>query len=153
MQMPAPADAARHETAVRLQPLLVATLDLVLQVNQARWNTSGPGGHDARLHFAEIARALGELGGAIAERVVKLGEPADGRAEAILGMSPLAPLPSGWLSVEQASAQLARRMDALAKLAREQLSPIARLDSVSHGVVFRLAQIAGKYRWLLRAAA
>jgi len=139
------------DTGDRLQQILAATLDLGLQVKQAHWNLRGAGFRPVHLQLDEIADGLRDSADELAERAVTVGTPADGRSTTVAQTTPLEQLPAGPLGVADAVAGIAERLDAVAAVAREHLTPLGDADPASQDVVIALIRFVEKERWMLRA--
>ncbi len=141
----------REHVASILQDLLTDAIDLALNLKQAHWNIRGPQFRALHLHLDEADTQVREIADGLAERMVALDMPADGRARTVADDSSLAPFPPGLISCEEAIRHLVDQFDgaiAASRKARERLSEI---DAVSEDLVIQGLHVLEKQRWMLAA--
>lgn len=137
--------------AAQLQPILVDLVSLALNGKQAHWHVQGR-------HFISIHEQLDDLVSdvrthtdRIAERIVALGIPADGRAHTVADAS--AVFPEGFLADDKVLALIIERLDMAIDHAREALGPLDGIDLASQDLVIEALQMLEKHRWMFAASA
>ena len=66
-----------------LQETLIDLIDLGLQAKQAHWNVVGPRFRSVHLQLDDLVAFTRDFSDTVAERIVTLGDAADGSASAI----------------------------------------------------------------------
>ena len=138
--------------AEHLQPLLENLLALRLDVKQAHWNLQGPHFRDIHLELDELA---GELEGwidEVAERIVTVGHPADGRAATVANADSAGGFPGGFVRDLDAGSAIADGVDAVVAAGRGRLEALER-DLVSQDLVIGVLSGLEKRLWMLRSRA
>ncbi len=135
-----------------LQPLLENLLALRLDVKQAHWNLQGVHFRDIHLELDELA---GELDGwidEVAERIVTVGHPADGRAATVANAGVAGGFPAGFVRDLDAAARIADGVEAVVAAGRGRLEALER-DLVSQDLVIGVLSGLEKRLWMLRSRA
>lgn len=138
--------------AEHLQPLLENLLALRLDVKQAHWNLQGVHFRDIHLELDELA---GELDGwidEVAERIVAVGHPADGRAATVAKADTAGGFPAGFVGDLAAASTIADGLEAVAAAGRGRLEALER-DLVSQDLVIGVLSGLEKRLWMLRSRA
>jgi starvation-inducible DNA-binding protein len=141
------------EIAGLLQPLLVDLVALALNGKQAHWHVQGR--HFTQLHeqldvvVADARRAADQ----VAERVVALGVPVDGRPAAVATTSHLPELDHGFLDDDKVVREVLDQLDGVIKQGRQVLEPLAELDPISQDIVIEILRTLEKHRWMFAAQA
>ena len=138
-----------QEVATHLRPLLPHLLALALNGKQAHWHVRGR-------HFTPVHEQLDTLvadarqyADDVAERVVALGVPVDGRAHTVAEAEPS--FPEGFLSDDKVLSLIVEQLDAVIARAREALSPLEGVDLVSQDLVIEILSTLEKHRWMFEA--
>jgi starvation-inducible DNA-binding protein len=135
--------------AAQLQPTLLEMIDLANSAKQAHWNVSGPLFRPLHLEFDDISE-VGRTGADnIAERLVAIGVPADGRLATVVTGAGLGPFPPGQLDGDAAAQLIAKRMSVAADRIRERI-PLLEDDALSQDVLIQLGRELEKALWMLR---
>jgi starvation-inducible DNA-binding protein len=134
-----------------LQQTLVELIDLSLQGKQAHWNVSGPLFRSIHLELDEIVDVARLAADEVAERLVTVGVPPDGRAATIAAAAPFQPLPAGIISSERAVRAMGQLLDDLAERLGERIKLLAEPDPISQGILITIAENVEKRAWMLRA--
>ena len=140
-----------EKAAPMLQCALVDLIDLALQGKQAHWNLKGPNFRAVHLQLDEIIDHVRLASDEVAERLVTIGVPADGRAGAVAESTCLDAFPEGEISVQQAIALYADRMAAVSRGMREKIEAIADVDPVSQDMLIGITAPIEKQLWMLQS--
>ncbi len=146
-----PTSVSATDVASLLQPVLVDLLALTLNGKQAHWHVQGKlftQVHEQLDVLIEDARTYSDD---VAERVVALGAPVDGRAEAVAEETKLPSFPTGFLSDEKVVAAIVEQLDATIATARKALDELDKVDLVSQDIVIELLRALEKHRWMFAA--
>src|SRR5688572_4438657 len=95
-----PPDSLKQVSA-DLQDSLVELLDLTLTAKQAHWNITGPNFRPLHLQLDEMVAEYRTWSDLVAERIVTLGLPADGRPSAVAGSEAFQPFPASLVTDDQ----------------------------------------------------
>lgn len=142
---------ARTKTISALQTCLVDLIDLALQGKQAHWNVVGPNFRAVHMQLDEIIALAREGSDAVAERIVTLGDPADGRAALVAKNSRLEKYPEGLQSVPDTVTLVADRMAKVIAGLRESIATVGDLDPISEDLLIGQASGLEKYLWMVQA--
>jgi starvation-inducible DNA-binding protein len=141
------------EIAALLQPLLVDLVALALNGKQAHWHVQGR--HFTQIHeqldvvVADARRAVDQ----VAERVVALGVPVDGRPAAVASTTHLPDFDHGFLDDEKVVRGVLDQLDGVIKQGRQVLEPLGELDPISQDIVIEVLRTLEKHRWMFAAQA
>lgn len=142
---------ARNKTISALQSCLIDLIDLALQGKQAHWNVVGSNFRSVHLQLDEIIAAAREGSDAVAERIVTLGEPAEGRAATVAKNSRLEDFPAGLQSVSDTVTLIADRLMQTISGLRDGIEAVGDLDPVSEDLLIARASELEKYLWMVQA--
>jgi starvation-inducible DNA-binding protein len=142
---------ATAEAAVPLRPLLADLIVLSLHAKQAHWNVTGPQFRPLHEQFDAIATEARDAYDLVAERLLALGEPADGRMAALLERSGLEEMPAGALPGPKAVGLLLDRVEGVAARAREGIAALGESDPVTQDMVLGIVEGLEKQAWMLRS--
>lgn len=141
----------RQTAADILQGSLHNLIALALHLKQAHWNLNGPNFRSVHEQLDEIEAAVRGYADDVAERIVTLGFPADGRPQAVAQHNRLTPMDSGFMDdtsvVEALTADLANTV----RQAREPLARLGEVDPISEDLMIGLLGEVEKHAWMLRA--
>ena len=141
-----------NETVVKdLQATLVELVDLALLGKQAHWNVVGAHFRSVHLELDEIVDTSRLAYDRVAERLVTIGVPADGRAETVSTTSELAPYPAGFVSSTQTVELVGAAMDTIGGRMRERIARIGDVDPVSQDILIGTLDELEKAAWMLRS--
>jgi starvation-inducible DNA-binding protein len=141
----------RHRAAHQLQSVLVDILDLDLQTKQAHWNLRGPNFVGIHKMLDEFHATYQETIDQVAERILALGFPADGRAATIERGTNLDVFPEGFIEDHRAISILADHIGVAATKTRETQEAIGPIDAVSEDILIELLQNLEKHLWMLQS--
>lgn len=133
-----------------LQSILVNLIDFGLQVKQAHWNVRGSQFKSLHEAFDELAALNQKYVDDLAERLLALDHPADGRLSTVHSGSGLPEFPEGFVQGPIAASHLVESLGALSDLARKSLENVSQ-DPVSEDLVLDLLRDVEKQRWMLKA--
>ena len=134
-----------------LQPLVVNLTALSVDGKQAHWHVRGRnfiGIHELLDVYVEHTRAWADL---VAERVVALGLPVDGRIATVASSTTTPAYPDGFVSVEDTVANVVRQIDATLELLHKAIADLEEIDPSSQDVVIEIERGLVKDRWFLQA--
>ena len=134
-----------------LQSFLIELTDLALTGKQAHWNLQGP-------HFLTRHEQLDTLvndarlwSDEVAERIVAIGTPADGRVATVAEATPLTAFPAGFVADDKVVGLIVDRLDVIIERTRERISALGEVDPVSQDLVIGIQRDLEKYRWMWAA--
>jgi len=143
--------SVRARIAEAFQPLLATMLDLNLTLKQAHWNIRGSGFRSLHLHLDEIFETTQEFSDEIAERMVALDYPADGRAASVCKWTHLEAMPSGFVPVPAAARYVIAALDSTISALRQAQAAVADLDMPSEDLIIGMVRDLEKQRWMMHA--
>ena len=134
-----------------LQSFLIELTDLALTGKQAHWNLQGA-------HFLTRHEQLDTLvndarlwSDEVAERIVAIGAPADGRVATVAEATPLAGFPAGFVADDKVVGLLVDRLDTIIGRTNERIHALGEIDPVSQDLVIGIQRDLEKYRWMWAA--
>lgn len=143
--------SATPEVREALQSTLVDLIDLSLVAKQAHWNLYGPHFRSVHLHLDDVV-ALARTGSDdVAERLVTVGHPADGRTEEVAKTSKVRGIDAGPLGDDKVIAYIAEELQQVSNRIREQLPDIESPDPLTHDLLVGIATEIEKEAWMFRA--
>ena len=134
-----------------LQDTLVELLDLALQGKQAHWNVTGVNFRAIHLQLDEMIDEYRAWSDTVAERIVALGLPPDGRAGTIARAEAFSAFPTGFLTDEKVLSAFTDRLTVFAQRARQRMDRMGESDAVSQDILIDVVGGAEKQLWMLRA--
>ena len=141
-----------NQTVVKdLQATLVELIDLALLGKQAHWNVVGANFRSVHLELDEIIDMSRLAYDRVAERLVTIGVPADGRAETVSTSSELAPYPAGFVSATETVRIVTEAMDTIGNRMRQRIARIGDDDPVSQDILIGTLDELEKAAWMLRS--
>lgn len=142
---------SQTQTVSSLQSCLTDLIDLALQGKQAHWNVVGPNFRSVHTQLDDIIATARDASDAIAERIVTLTEPADGRAAVVAEKSRLSPYPEGLQSVADTVTLIADRMACVIEGLRAAIEKVGDLDPISEDLLISQASALEKHLWMVQA--
>lgn len=143
--------AMAGQVANQLRPVLVDLVALTLNAKQAHWHVEGR-------HFTQVHEQLDQLvadartySDEVAERIVALGMPADGRPATVAEQAALPPYAEGFQSDDKTVAGIVEQLDAAIERARATVRPLDEIDQVSQDIVIEVLRSLEKHRWMFAA--
>ncbi len=140
-----------EKVVAALQPCLYDLIDLALQGKQAHWNLTGARFRSLHLELDEIIESTRLASDDIAERIVALGAPADGRSSSVAESSRLDSFPEGMQSVESTLTNYADRLAAAIHGVRESITATGEHDPVSEDLLIGVSARLEKHLWMLQS--
>jgi starvation-inducible DNA-binding protein len=114
-----------------LQHSLVELIDLTLSSKQAHWNLNGPlfySLHELLDEFVEDYRKEADV---VAERILAVGNTADGRPKVVSNTADLATFPDGYISDYKVVDILSQRLNTVGQRLRDRINRLDDVDLVS----------------------
>lgn len=140
----------RQAATEPLQHTLVELIDLTLSTKQAHWNLNGPlfySLHELLDEFVEDYRDNADM---VAERILAVGNTADGRPKVVSNTADLPPFPEGYISDYRVVDVLSQRLNTVANRLRDRIDQLDDTDLVSQDVLIDLERDIAKHLWMLR---
>ena len=131
-----------------LQSFLVELTDLALTGKQAHWNLQGPlflTRHEQLDTVVDDARLWSDE---VAERIVAIGAPADGRVTTVAESTPLAGFPAGFVADDKVVGLIVDRLDTIIERTNERIRALGDIDPVSQDLVIGIQRGLEKHRWM-----
>lgn len=141
----------RAAVTSELQPLLVELVDLGLTAKQAHWNVTGPLFRPLHAQLDELADDARAWADQVAERVVALGVPSDGRIETVAAQTPLPAFPDGFVEDSKVVVAVVTRLDEIIGRTRSRIDRLGDFDLGSQDMVIAIATGLDKHRWMFAA--
>ena len=141
----------RAAVASELQPLLVELVDLGLTAKQAHWNVTGPLFRPLHAQLDELADDARMWADEVAERLVAIGVPSDGRIETVAAHTPLSAFPDGFVEDSKVVVAIVTRLDEIVGRIRSRVDRLAVADPVTQDMVIVIATGLDKHRWMFAA--
>ncbi|BDI23212.1 Dps family protein [Herbiconiux sp. L3-i23] len=134
-----------------LQPLVVNLTALSVDGKQAHWHVRGHnfiGIHELLDVYVAHTREWADL---VAERVVALGLPVDGRVQTVAASTTTPIYPDGFVSVEDTVANVVTQIDATLEVLHKGITDLEDIDVSSQDVLIEIERGLVKDRWFLQA--
>ena len=144
-------DDARKIVGEALQGTLVDLIDLSLLAKQAHWNLVGRRFRSVHLQLDEVVLAARNFSDLVAERLVTVGVPADGRSGTVARETGLPQLGEGWLGDDFVVSNLVELHAAVIQRMRERIAEVEDADAVSHDLLIQLTADLEKAHWMWQA--
>lgn len=139
------------KSARALQATLVELQALQLQTKQAHWNVSGtlfwPLHEMLDAHYTAIA-AMGDV---VAERLVAVGSPADGRPQAIIDEADLPEIAEGFVDDAWCLQFFSQQYATVSGRLLERITDLEDTDPTSANLLQEVQQLFDKNHWQMRA--
>lgn len=144
-----PIKVSGRDVANHLQPLLVDLIALSLNGKQAHWHVYGRQFSPLHERLDALVSEARTYTDELAERLVALGVPVDGRPSAVAESS--SEFPEGFVPDDKVIALVVEQLDKVIERAREALGPLESIDQVSQDIVMELLRVLEKRRWMFAA--
>ena len=139
------------KSARALQATLVELQALQLQTRQAHWNVSGtlywPLHEMLDAHYTGIAAMVD----VVAERLVAVGSPADGRPQSIIDGSDLEEIAGGFVDDAWCLQFFAKQYASVSSRLLERITDVEDGDPTSANLLQEVQQLIDKNQWQMRA--
>lgn len=133
-----------------VNPLVAQLSALSLTTKQAHWHVRGATFIPVHEYLDEVVKHARKFADTLAERVVSLGAPTDGRVSAAAATEQ-ARYPEGFQTVEDTLTRIIAALDGLIAAARAVEGPLADVDDMTQDDVISLIKVFEKDRWFLAA--
>lgn len=144
--------AKSHEGIVNhLNRTVCNLIDLNLQTKQAHWNIQGPNFQPIHEALDQFSETYIEHTDTLAERILALGQPAEGRLSSISQHSELPEFPAGFVSDQTVLELLLDRIERVAQSSREAQQAVAENDAVTEDLFLALIHDLEKQAWMVRS--
>ncbi|TDN38412.1 DNA starvation/stationary phase protection protein [Hymenobacter sp. UV11] len=133
-----------------LQATVVELLELFHDSKQSHWNLRGPIYLSLHEQLQENADEYRKYGDILAERVLQVGHPIDGRTSVIAATANLGGYPGGYLSDKQVLILMTERINTVAKRVRQRIEHMSKVDEVTSNQLQELSYALDKQVWKFR---
>ena len=133
-----------------LQATVVELLELFHDSKQSHWNLRGPlylPIHEKLQDNADDYRKYADL---MAERILQVGNPVDGRTSVVAATANLGEFPGGYLSDKQVLILMTERITTVAKRVRQRIEHLSKVDEVTSNKLQDLSYELDKHVWQFR---
>jgi starvation-inducible DNA-binding protein len=140
----------RMVVATDLQATTVELIELHHQAKQCHWNLTGSlylPLHELLDEYDEIYLEYTDL---VAERLLHLGIPADGRTEVVARTANIGAIPAGVLTDKQVLDLMSEHLHTVAVRVRQRIEKLGKSDEVSSNLLQELSYQLDKQVWQLR---
>lgn len=148
-QIPVEADKRKPVTD-DLQATVVELLELFHDSKQSHWNLRGPLYLQLHEKLQENADEYRKYGDILAERVLQVGSPIDGRTGVVAATANLGDFPGGYLSDKQVLIIMTERITTVAKRVRQRIDHLSKVDEVTSNQLQELSYALDKQVWQFR---
>ncbi|MDO5747096.1 MAG: DNA starvation/stationary phase protection protein [Actinomycetaceae bacterium] len=136
-----------------LQQALVDLIEISLRGKQMHWNIQGDNFQSLHEFLDEIIEAARNDYDEVAERLVTIGCPADGRAKTVAETTSLEPVEAGVLDTGKVYQQYEADLMSVSKKIQETLDDVDEVDHLSADILIAACQNLEKFAWMLRSQA
>lgn len=145
-------EKARKAALPLLQARLVDAIALDLQAKQAHWNVKGRDFYQLHKLFDDMHGVIEEFIDTIAERIITLGEKADGRPATVAKTTVLPEYPLDAISGEEHLAALAKSLGKFGALVRGNIDEAADAGEQDTADIFTgVSREVDKQLWFVEA--
>jgi starvation-inducible DNA-binding protein len=133
-----------------LQATVVELLELFHDSKQSHWNLRGPlylPLHEKLQENADEYRKYADL---LAERVLQVGNPIDGRTAVVAATANLGEFPGGYRTDKQVLILMTERITTVAKRVRQRIDHLSKIDEVTSNQLQELSYELDKHVWQFR---
>jgi starvation-inducible DNA-binding protein len=133
-----------------LQATVVELLQLYHDSKQSHWNLRGPIYLSLHEQLQQNADTYLKYGDILAERILQVGNPVDGRTSVVAATANLDNFPGGFLSDKQVLILMSERINIVAKRVRERIAHMSKVDEVTSNQLQDLSYQLDKQVWKFR---
>ena len=133
-----------------LQATVVELLQLYHDSKQSHWNLRGPiylSLHEQLQQNADVYLKYADI---LAERILQVGHPVDGRTSVVAATANLDNYPGGYLSDKQVLILMDERINIVAKRVRVRIAHMSKVDEVTSNQLQDLSYLLDKQVWKFR---
>ena len=142
---------AGREVGQLMQPVLVDLIALSLNGKQAHWHVQGRVFTQVHEQLDTLVDDVRGFADTVAERMVALDVPVDGRPAAVATTTNLPEFAQGFLGDDKVVSAIVDQIDATITRARNALDALDSVDPVSQDVIIALLRVLEKHRWMFAA--
>ncbi|MDQ2794425.1 MAG: DNA starvation/stationary phase protection protein [Bacteroidota bacterium] len=133
-----------------LQATVVELLELYHESKQSHWNLRGPLYLPLHEKLQENADQYRKYADDLAERVLHVGNPIDGRVGVVAATANLGDFPGGFLSDKQVLILMTERINTVAKRVRQRIETMSKVDETTSNQLQELSYALDKQVWQFR---
>ncbi len=133
-----------------LQATVVELLELFHDSKQSHWNLRGPIYLSLHEKLQENADEYRKYADIMAERVLQVGNPIDGRVPVVAATANLGDFPGGYLSDKQVLILMTERINTTAKRVRQRIDSMGKVDETTSNLLQELSYALDKQVWQFR---
>ncbi|QKG57922.1 DNA starvation/stationary phase protection protein [Hymenobacter sp. BRD128] len=133
-----------------LQATVVELLELFHDSKQSHWNLRGPLYLPLHEKLQENADEYRKYADILAERVLQVGNPIDGRTGVVAATANLGEFPGGYLTDKQVLIIMTERITTVAKRVRQRIEHLSKVDEVTSNQLQELSYVLDKHVWQFR---
>jgi len=133
-----------------LQATVVELLQLYHDSKQSHWNLRGPLYLSLHEQLQQNADTYLKYADILAERILQVGHPVDGRTSVVAATANLDNYPGGYLSDKQVLILMTERINIVAKRVRERVAHMSKVDEVTSNQLQDLSYQLDKQVWKFR---
>lgn len=151
LRVPAVKDTLNRANGVEqhLSPVLHDLIALAVNAKQAHWHVRGANFMGVHEFLDEVVAHAQDAADTVAERVVALGLPVDGRIATVAGRATNPELSPGFQQSETIVAEVVAQLDATLATVNAAVEALDEVDLVSQDIAIAIAQQLDKDRWFL----
>ena len=146
-----PAEAEKRGPITQeLQTTVVELLELYHDSKQSHWSLRDPiylSLHEKLQANADEYRKYADI---LAERVLQVGNPIDGRVPVVAATANLGEFPGGYLSDKQVLILMTERINTTAKRVRQRIERMSKVDETTSNLLQELSYALDKQVWQFR---
>lgn len=147
-----PLDAeSRKASADKLQGFLYNLIALRLDVQQVHWNIQGSRFYGVHTMLGTFYEALNAEVDEIAERILALGHPADGRPDKVAERTVVPGAKEGFVTVDEGLRHLLTQYAAFDTASEDVRAAMEELDAVTHDMIVHVLEVSQKQQWMIRS--
>lgn len=143
-------EAKRQPVTDDLQATVVELLELYHDSKQSHWNLRGPLYLSLHEQLQQNADEYLKYTDILAERVLEVGHPIDGRTSVVTATANLDGYPGGYLSDKQVLILMTERINTVAKRVRQRIEHLSKVDETTSNLLQELSYTLDKHVWKFR---
>lgn len=133
-----------------LQATVTELLELYHESKQSHWNIRGPLYLPLHEQLQQNADEYLKQADILAERVLQIGNPVDGRPGVIVATANLGEFPGGFLTDKQVLILMTQHIDIVAKRVRQRIEHLSKIDEVTSNKLQDLSYQLDQHVWKFR---
>lgn len=150
-QVPAAKDSLNRASGLEkhLSPVLHNLIALAVNTKQAHWHVRGANFMGVHVFLDDVVAHAQDAADTVAERVVALGLPVDGRVETVAKRASTPEMKPGFQQSSNTVAEVVAQLDATLEVVNSAIEGLDAIDLPSQDIVIAIAQQLDKDRWFL----